>query len=430
MATRILRYRTIAIVILSAFCIGVRWPLFAAPVPQKKTAKEQDKLFTGPPFTVEAILKLVDVYPDRLIQAITKRGLSFVATPENVEALRKGGASEKLIEAIARRAPYKPAPSERPRIVPPTGGNLVVKCAPAECGIRIDGVPGGTTTNGSLEIKNLPPKEVAVDFEKDGYIGVQKTVTILQSAEVFTEAQLEPSDATKAQLGSELTASMAQALGGEQGLADVTSLYASGAAVLWNTAGQRSDWTLKTLLKLPNMVLFDLEGSDAKFWVSLVGDKYKSGGDRNKLVGVLGGGADKDRGEFDTTLRLYRDYQIAALVNRIRSAAFRVLANSLDQDDKEQFHLRALGNTETYELTLDHDKLPTFLKVESQLGLGTGVEFAYSDYKDAGKGKYPSTIEIKLADGDHHGIEVRLEKLTIAADLKEKDFNGRVKPRK
>ena len=183
------------------------------------------------------------------------------------------------------------------------------------------------------------------------------------------------------------------------------------------------------------MALFDLEGSSPGFWLSLVGDKYKSGGNRKKLGGLLGGGSSDtnhslEGGEFDSSLRVFRDFQIAALVDRVRSRGFRVSAVSHEEDDKGESHLRAAATAEIYELTLDHDKLPTRMKYESELGLGTGMEIVYSGYKDVGKGKYPLTMVIKLPDAPHHGMEVRFESAMPSADLREKDFNGRIKPRK
>jgi hypothetical protein len=226
-----------------------------------------------------------------------------------------------------------------------------------------------------------------------------------------------------------------QALGGDAGLKDVASLSASGAAVFWNKEGQRSDWTLNTLLKLPDMALFDLEGSAANFWLSLVGDKYKSGGDRKKLGGLLGSSStDKNRsleaGEFDSGLRIFRDYQVSALLDRIKTKGFRLSAASREADDKGELHVKAAGNAEAYEITLGSDKLPMRVTYQSELGLGSGTEVVYSNYKDAGKGKYPLTMVIKLPDAPHHGMEVQFENATPASDLKDKDFAQRPKPRK
>jgi hypothetical protein len=435
MTNRVFRYEIIALTLLLPQASVVPRPLLAMPYQQaeRKNSREQDRLLSGPPFSLEQILGLLDVHPDRLSKAIDNRGLTFKATPENLEALRRAGASAKLIELIQLRAPYKPVVTPKP--TPPAGGNLVLKCSPAECNVSIDGKLRGSTANGILQIKGLPPKQTVVDFEKDGYIGVQKTIAIAPGADVSNEVRLEPSEATKTQFGADLLSMTVQALGGDPGLADVASLSASGAAVVWNKDGQRTDWTFNTLLKLPKMVLFDLESSSGKFWVSLIDDKYKSGGDRSKLGGLFGGSsADKSRPpgieEFDTSLRLFRDFQVSALIGRMRGSGYRVSADSGDPDDQGQFHLRSAGNAETYEVTLGREKLPILMKYESELGLGTGLEIVYSDYVEVGKGKYPSTTEIKLADAPHHGIEIKLETVMLAADLREKDFNGRFKPKK
>jgi hypothetical protein len=425
----------VAIVLLLAQSSVVSRLLHATPYQQnaKGNPAEQDKLLSGQPFSLAQILGLLDVHPDRLSKAIQNRGLSFEATPENLESLKKAGASDKLIDLIRHRAPPKQVVSVAP--TPAPSGNLVLKCSPAECTISIDGRPRGSTKRGTLEIKGLRQKEVVVDFEKDGYIGQQKTIAIIDGKDVSGAAELEATEATKEQFGADLLSMTIQALGGDAGLKDLASLSASGAAVVWNKDGQRSDWTLNTLLKLPDMALFDLQGSVANFWLSLVGDKYKSGGDRKKLGELLGAGStDKNRspggGEFDSSLRIFRDFQVSALVARMRSSGFRASAISREADDKGESHLRAAGNAEVYEVTLDNDKFPTRMMYESELGLGTGMEIVYSNYKDVGKGKYPLTMVIKLPDAPHHGMEVRFENAMLSADLKEKDFNGRFKPKK
>jgi hypothetical protein len=191
--------------------------------------------------------------------------------------------------------------------------------------------------------------------------------------------------------------------------------------VLWDKDGQRSDWTLNTLVKLPDMALFDLEGSSASFWISLVGDKYKSGGDKNR--GQTGG-------EFDSGLRVFRDFQMAALIGRLKSGEFRVSASTQQQDEAGELHLNATGKAEGYVLTLDNNKLPMRLQFNSELGLGSGMEVLYSNFTSAGKGKYPLAMVIKLPDAPHHGMEIQLEKVALNAELREKDFGHKFKAKK
>jgi hypothetical protein len=434
---RMIFWKPVAIALLLLAQITVESAMLSAgPYQQSATGNhkgaEPDRLLSGSPFSLEQILKLLDLHPDRLSKAITNRGLTFEATPESLETLKKAGASDKLIELVRRRAPVKPVVAPPP---PPPSGNVVAKCTPAECNISIDGKAKGLTTAGALRIEGMPIKEVVVDYEREGYIGQQKTIAILEGKDVLSEVALEPTESTKQRFGADLLSMTIQALGGDAGLKDMTSITATGAAVVWNSEGQRSDWTLNTLLKLPTMALFDLEGSSANFWLSLVGDKYKSGGDRKRLGSLLGASAsDKSRslagGEFDSSLRIFRDFQVSALMDRMRNGGFRVSAPSGEADDKGEFHVRAAGNAEVYELTLSKEKYPARMMYKSDLGLGTGMELVYSNYKDAGKGKYPLMMMIKLPDAPHHGMEVHFETVTLSADLREKDFNGRFKPKK
>jgi hypothetical protein len=431
---RTLQYEIVAAALLLCQAGFVSGPLLASPFQAaKKNLKEQDKLLSGPPFSLEQIVGLLDVHPDRLSKAIQNRGLNFEATPENTQVLRKAGASDKLLDLILHHAPVKivaKAPPSLPRV-----GNLVVKCSPAECNIGIDGTSRGSTINGTLEINDLPLKDVVVDFEKAGYVGQQKTVSVLSGTNVSSQAELDPSEATKAQFGAELLSMTVQALGGDAGLSATRSLFGAGAAVVWDKAGKRSDWTLDALVGVPNMALLELEGSNAKFWVALIGEKYKSGGDRTKLASLFGApAADKNRaigsGELDASLRAYRDFQVSALIARIQRGGFSLSANTSDQDAAGEFHLGAMGHGESYDLTLDSEKLPVRLKYSSEAKPGIGLECVYSGFKAAGKGRYPSATEIKLADAPHHGIEVKLDSVTLVEDLREKDFNGHYRPKK
>jgi hypothetical protein len=394
--------------------------LVAEPFQHKKPAApaEQDALLKGSPFSLDQIVRLVDVHPDRLKSAITRRGVAFEATPQNLDELKKAGISSELIDLIQRIAPKHTATVEA---VPQTG-NLIVRCAPADCRITIDGRPHGSTKGGALEIQGLPVKKVVVDFEKDGFIGQQKGVQISAGKSVSSVVELEPSTATKAQWGTVVLTKATDAFGGDAGFRDTTSLFASGAAVVFNKDGQRTDWTLAALLKLPDLARLEFEGSTISFWVSLAGDKYKFGGKNKKLA---------DASDFDSGVRLFRDLQVSAIVNRIRKGDFQLSADSQNEDSAGEFRFRATNAPDGFEVTLGRDGLPERIKYESQAGLGTGTEILYSNYAPLGKGKYPLTMIVKLPDAAHHGFELRFEKAIMVPDLKEKDFNaGHYKPPK
>jgi hypothetical protein len=389
---------------------------------QRKPASENQNstnpdFFSGPPFSLQQIIGLLHVFPARLSQAITKRGIAFEATPENLLRLKNAGLPAEVVNTIRNLAPPR---SAQPVVPPsPRHGTLVVKCAPSECDISIDGKQEGATRHGTLEIKGLPLKAVVVDFQKSGYIGQQKKVSISADENAPCVAELEPTNSTKEQFGAELLSMATHSLGGDSGLKDTASLWASGAAVFWNKDGKRTDWTLNALLKLPDMVLFDFQGFNISFWLSLIDDKRKSGGNWKKVG---------DTSDFDTDLRVFRDFQVAALLDRIKNQAFRLSAVSQGEDDNGEFHLHATGNVEAYEVVLAHDGLPVRVEDESALGLGTKI--IYSNYTGASNGKYPLTMVIQLPDSAHHGLEVQFEKVTPRPDLREKDFNGRYKPPK
>jgi len=403
---------------------------FQAARPAQK--KEQDALMTGPAFTLQQIIALKDVYVDRLSKAITARGLAFEATAQNVAVLRTAGVSTRLIDLIRKIAPPKPVAIPPPPPPPPTAGVFVVHCAPEECEISIDGESRGVTHNGALEVRGLPVKSVAVDFRKDGYVSQQKIVALADGKDAASAAELEPTNATKEQFGSELLSQARQALGGES-LKDAASLWGSGSAVIWTKDGQRTDWTLNALLKMPSMVLFDLQRSDGEFWVSLIGDQPKSGGNRNKFEALIGPVPGKSRspasaGGLDTALHVFRDFQISTILDKIKGASFVSSAHSTKPDEKGELHVHAADRLDSYDLTLGAGNLPVSVKYRAPLGLGSGLEILYSDYNNVGQAKYPYTLVIQLPDAPHYGMEFRFEKVVAYPALTEKNFSERFKP--
>jgi hypothetical protein len=185
--------------------------------------------------------------------------------------------------------------------------------------------------------------------------------------------------------------------------------------VLWNKEGKRSDWTVRTLVKLPDMVLFDLEAPNGNGWLSLVADEYRTGGNAKKIADIA---------EFSSALRVFREFQLARLIPRINKTNFRVSTPSAEPDSAGEFHLTATSEIDAYDITLTRDSLPLRISYESKLGLGSGRQAAYSGYFDAGKGKYPRVVVIKLPDAPQHGIELRFEKMATDTTLDEKDFKS------
>jgi hypothetical protein len=156
--------------------------------------------------------------------------------------------------------------------------------------------------------------------------------------------------------------------------------------------------------------------------VSLAGDKYKVGGKNKKLA---------DASDFDSGVRLFRDLQVSAILNRIRKGDFQLSADSQNEDSAGEFRFHATNATDGFEITLGRDGLPERIKYESEAGLGSGTEILYSKYAPLGKGKYPLTMIVKLPDAAHHGFELQFEKVMAVPDLREKDFNaGHYKPPK
>src|ERR1035438_3647045 len=110
-----------------------------------------------------------------LISTITKEGLSFKPTEEDLEAFRKKGGSEKLITAIknARTPPEREPPPPPPPPPPPKEGRLTVGCQPAECNVSVNGGPFVSTKDGVLP-QTLREGLATVTVTKEDYEPDQK----------------------------------------------------------------------------------------------------------------------------------------------------------------------------------------------------------------------------------------------------------------
>jgi hypothetical protein len=293
---------------------------------------------------------------------------------------------------------------------------VAVECAPAECEIFVNGVAKGQTRNGALEIGQIPPGPAVIDFKKSGYEGEQASVVVKAGARVTSSAKLNPTIATQQELGRSVFAKMLDRLGGKAGLADASMLAATGNATLWPAGGQRTDWQITGRLKLPaNLAYLEISGAGLNWWVSLKASDARRGGS-----GKLKGGPVAL--EMEKLIRLYRDYQLAALIGRIEAEKMKLLAISANPDSSGKIGLKALGQPDSYRFSLTADGTPEKVTYESASGLGSGLEVVYADYTKVGNTAYPRTMAIRFADQAQHGLQLRFDEVKSAPKLTDKEF--------
>ena len=391
----------------------------AAQAPARKTQKsapKEDAFFTGPPFSFNDILTRIGVIADkRLSTAIEHRGVSFAPTDDDYDKLRHAGASGEILNAIQSKAPPPPpAPRPAPKPEPPApAGPLTLSCVPADCDIVINGKPRGRTVNGKLDLTGLPPGQVVVDFQREGFVGQQVSLTLRSGVPASSSAILKPTPATQAQVGKNLFNRVVQQFGGADAFTQASVLTAAGNASLWQAGGQRTDWQISSKLRLPDMALLEISGAKEKWWTSLNGAESKADGTRRMAGGPVAL-------EMEKLARLYRDYQPAVLMARIAKMNLGALPMP---GPAGRFHLNASGPDGTYILTIEKDGTLDDVVYQSASGLGSGLQVLYTDYAVIKKAWYPKSMTIKYTEQAQHGLELHFSTVDFGVRLTDKDFH-------
>ena len=392
---------------------AMAWLCLAPPV----RSQEKDPFFSGPPFSLEGLLQRVGVIADkRLATAVERRGIDFSPSAADYEKLKQAGASEALLKIVAAKAPPpksappKPAPAPA---APARAGRLSFQCVPAECEVSLDGKPQGSTTQGAIEFRGLPAGEHVVDFRKEGFEGQQFSLVMTAGASTAQTITLKPTGATRARAGKILLDKMIEKLGGPA-LRRAATLTASGSASLFQAAGQRTEWQVTARLRLPSLALLEITGAGIRWWTSLNADDSKAGGSRQmagKPVAL----------EMEKLVRLYRDYQPAMLVERLRGTA--VSALDLTPQPSGEYRVKSSASDGSLQFTLGADATLHRVVYESASGLGSGLEVLYTEYAAIGGAWYPKSMAIKFSDKEQHGLELRFSEVAFVDKLPDKEFH-------
>lgn len=402
--------------------VGAIFALAAIPSPARQgggpaehpQSAPSDAFVNGKPFTFEQLQQAAAVvFEARLIRAIRSRKIDFSPTTEQLAALRTAGASDNVLDAVRLAAPATSRPPHAERReekaeAPAAPGALTIRCDPAECEAILDDHSAGTSANGVLTIPNLAAGRHSVLVRKFGYVDVHFPNLVVKSGETVTRsAQMSIDRKLAEERGPALFSQMQDALGGEAFLKLSAALEASGDAVMFNK-GQRTEWTMHARLSPPDWAYFQLNGAGASLWVAMLGDKYRSSRQFGKHPMAT---------EVETGLRLFRDYQLAVLIKRVKEGNFQLTW----RPDLPSGFLAA-NAADGYEFTLGPESLPQSVKYSSPSGLGSGLEVRYADYLKQGSATYPKETMIRLPEETQHGMQIRFRTATLGATLTEKDF--------
>ena len=403
---------------LSAFLLGLLLAGFAvAERKNASAAKAEDPFLNGPPFTYEQILKLVsqDAIPlHRRKEAILGRGIAFSLSDDQAEKLKAAGASDDILRAIKSKSkPVAIAPPPPPKKDPK--GAIEATCAPVDCDVKLNGTSLGKTKDGRLEIADLRPGAWTVDFNADGYIASQSSITVTADKTVPLSIVLQPNRATLEAYGSEVLKKVVQAVSGEDGMDHLITVQATGSLTIWSKDGNSVRWTL-LMRNNPDRALFQAKAGSMLREVAFVGSEFTAS---KNLKG-------QDALDLPTDFGFIRDYLLPAVIAKLSDPQFKKVAKHPAPVEDEEFPLVAENGTEKIAVSLDGDLRPQKVRISTSTGIGSAL-ITYADYIKSEKASYPKTIQIK-PDSWPHGIEVHFDNVDLNAKFSASDYKLRGKP--
>ena len=151
-----------------------------------------------------------------------------------------------------------------------------------------------------------------------------------------------------------------------------------------------------------------------KWWTSLSGEDSKAGGARQLNGSPVAA-------EMAQMVRLYRDYQPAALVARLEGLTVQAL--DVVPMPSGESRLRLSNREGAFRVTLESEGAPTQVIYEPAAGNGSGLDITYGDYFSIQGAWYPRAMSIKLADAQQHGIEMHFNEVEFVDKLANRDFH-------
>ncbi len=374
-----------------------------------RVVKGVDPFLSGPPFTLDQTLKLVagDAIPlRRRKDAIQSRGVDFSWSTETINKLKAAGAADDMLELIKTKAKPVAVVAVAPKPAPT--GKLMLACAPAECDISINGALRGSTVAGTMELAG-PPGRWVVDFGKKGYISHQSSVTVELDKMASASAKLEPDRSTQEAFGAALLRKMIEAVGGDEGVRQLASVQATGTATIWGKDGKSVRWALR-MRNRPDRAMFQAKVAAAIYDVAFEGSEFKAS---KNLKG-------QDALDLPTDFGFIRDYQLAAVIERLQNPQYKISAARTEPTPGEEFTLFVEGGAEKISIGLDGDLRPLRVRIKTETGVGSTL-ITYADYMRGDKASYPKTMQIK-PDGWQQGLDIRFDTVELDPKLKDGDY--------
>jgi len=406
-----MRRNTISLLWFAALFVAAS-SVCAQPASKAMHAAKGDSFLSGAPLTLDQVIRIVgqDAIPlRRRKEAIQNRGVDFAMSPATVARLKAAGTPEDILEVIKSKAKPLP-PAEPPKA--PAKGSVSISCAPAECEVALNGTALGSTANGALELHEVTPGSYVVDITRAGYVSRQNTVVVEADKTVAISATLDPTRETQEGFGAALFQKMLQALGGEDGLKDLSALQAAGSATVVTNDGRSIRWALRMRSRGEHS-LFQAKSGVLTYEILFTGSEFTAG---KNLKG-------HDALELPTAFGLFRDNQVAALLARLDKQQYKMVAPQAQPADGAEFALTAESGTDKILIGLDQDMRPQRVRITTETGVGS-LLITYSDYAQVGHAWVPKSMQVK-PDNQQRGAEFHFD--TVEPDTKSKDSDFRLK---
>ncbi len=321
----------------------------AQPVARAAHAgKTGDSFLSGAPFTLEQVMRIIgqDAIPlRRRKEAIENRGVDFSMSPATVARLKAAGATEDVLDLIQSKAKPLPPPAAPPK--PPAQGSVSITCAPAECEVALNGEARGATNNGALELSGIAPGSYAIDLTRSGYVTRQNTLTVEAGKTATVSATLDPTRETLESFGTALFQKMLQALGGEAAMNELSTIQAAGSATVLTSDGRSIRWTLRMRTR-GDKALFQATAGAVTHEVLFTGSEFAAS---KSLKG-------QDALELPTAFGFIRDNRVTALISRLDTQHYKILAADAEPASGAEYALTAESGTDKISIGLDGDLAP------------------------------------------------------------------------
>src|ERR1039458_4690674 len=345
------------------------------------------------------------------LKDVRERGFCSRPSPDEMNRIRKAGASPELIDAIdpptASTAPSVatgPSPAPPP---PPKEGRLHIVCQPVDCNATVVGGKAlGATTKGELSA-TLPAGPISVAASQQDYDSEPKFLNVeIKDHETTTvDFKLSVSPDALLREGKKQFSEMIAALGGDDGLKALSFFRASGSLQCYDRTGQQTAWDISSAIMKPP--------AHARFEVVRRGKKgtYIAA---NTERGLEWDKTEKSPqfDELDIALQRFEEQQISRLIERFKNGEFKMIASELSVKPGDETVIRAEGGGKVYRIRIGVDRRPREITFEAGM-LEKGLKISYSDYADRVGTAYPMSMQIQYPDAERHGLAITFRTLDL-----------------